>query len=205
MASPATLYNTQATYLASVEEQVTADLKAGSEQFNRGEMKFERDYGLVFGKALWHARKRLADAGYGQLSKMLDKLCIPRSTAYYWIEKFEVNEGIKEEKPAKVKAAPAVAPVKPAVEPVDIITAIADIQIPDEVQNAPEYVPPTKLVSQGEVELSDTKKLQALFEGTGIILKASTVKDGLESCQGKFNLIGLTEAQCEKIAKILKA
>jgi hypothetical protein len=91
----ATAYSTQASYLASVEEQVTVDLKAASERFNLATMKFERDYGIAYGRALWNARKKLNDAGYGQLSSLLDKLSIPRSTAYFWLEKYEVDACIK--------------------------------------------------------------------------------------------------------------
>jgi len=97
-----TPYSTQAAYLASVTADVTASITAAHEKFALAEKAFARDYGIAYGKVLFLARKKLADAGYGQLSNLLDNLSIPRSTAYFWINKYEISEGIrqpKEEKP----------------------------------------------------------------------------------------------------------
>jgi len=83
-------YATQASYLQSIETQVQADIMAAYTKFHEGEGAFARDYGLAYGKVIFLARKKLADAGYGQLSQMLDNLNIPRSTAYRWMEQCQL-------------------------------------------------------------------------------------------------------------------
>lgn len=90
-----TPYSTQAAYLASVTADVTASITAAHEKFALAEKAFARDYGIAYGKVLFLARKKLADAGYGQLSRLLDNLSIPRSTAYAWIERYEISVGVK--------------------------------------------------------------------------------------------------------------
>ncbi|MGB6776922.1 MAG: C2H2-type zinc finger protein [Terriglobales bacterium] len=94
-ATAITPYSTQANYLAGVTATVTAEITAAHEKFSTGEKAFAQDYGISYGKVLFHARKKLADAGYGQLSNLLDKLSIARSTAYFWIEKYEISIGVK--------------------------------------------------------------------------------------------------------------
>lgn len=88
--------STQASYLASVEIRVKDALIAAHKMCLRQvRLRSHRDYGIAYSKVLFNARKILNDAGYGQLSKMLENLSIPRSTACFWIKKFEVSEGFK--------------------------------------------------------------------------------------------------------------
>lgn len=84
-----------------------------------------------------------------------------------------------------------------------------EILPPDSVQepsqNDPVPVPDTVTDTDEEYpsDGSDTKRLQARFLNTGILVRASNAKSGLKSCQGKFDLLGLTEKQVRQIAKML--
>ena len=95
----------------------------------------------------------------------------------------------------------------PIVEPIlsaepDITTALADISDSPAFETA-EEIPVAEPLVQSD-EKSHTKKLQELFNGTPITVQACTAKDGLKSCTGRFNLIGVTKSQIERFAEILE-
>ena len=105
--------------------------------------------------------------------------------------------------PVKEPAASPVAPVyaietdEPAP---DFLNDISDSPAFEQVEDIPVATP----IAQGEIQESSTKQLQELFNGTPIIVKACTAKDGLKSCTGRFNLIGLTKSQIERFVEILE-
>jgi hypothetical protein len=209
----ATAYSTQASYLASIEANVRQDLLAAYEKFSSGESAFSRDFGLEYGKAIWHACQKLKEAKYGQLSQFLDNLGIPRSTAYRWMDAYEISIGTKQAKPAKEKQPVGAVEVEPAtvepveVEPVEVEPDLDIAAVLADVTDSPAFEPiaePSPAVSlSGEVQESQTTKLRKLFEGTGLLLKPSRVDDGLKSCTNKFNVFGLTAKQVTAVAKVL--
>jgi hypothetical protein len=139
MTAVAPLYDTQASYKASIVSSVEASIRAAHEKFTTGEKAFARDYGIAYGKVLYEARQKLNDAGYGQLSSLLDNLNIPRSTAYLWMEKYEISVGIKEAKPVKKEepVAAAIADIVPD-EPVSLDALVATLPEAITLPNRPE-------------------------------------------------------------------
>ena len=103
--------------------------------------------------------------------------------------------GRTEPQPAREQCSPE----PEAVECVDVPL----VAIPPEVADAPEYKPAPGRKSRPTQSESDVMRLRKLFKD-GILVQATTVSQGVKSTQGKFNLIGLTERQVRKIAKVLK-
>lgn len=67
--------------------------------------------GIELGKVLCEYRNDFkSKGGYGSdgegLVQLLDEFSIPRATAYWWINKYEVSIGIKEPKPKQIPAPP---------------------------------------------------------------------------------------------------
>lgn len=65
----------------------------------------------------------------------------------------------------------------------------------------PDPAPVEPFVALIEVQ-SVTTQLRKLFTGD-IVIKPSTSKSGLHSCQGKYSIDGLTEKQVRAIAKVI--
>src|ERR1019366_755774 len=199
-----TPYDTQKTYKQMAIEEL------------RQAWQICEKHSLTFGKVCYKWRERLSAQGSRNnagLRSYLDEVGIPASTAYYWIKQYEVSIGTKQAKPAKVKVEPepiALEPEPVELEPVIANTDTTDTFTPEEiadVTDSPAFeqvddIPFATPLSDSDNEPSDTKKLRVLFDGTNIILKASTLKDGLKSCTGKFNLVGLTTSQVKRFAEI---
>jgi hypothetical protein len=81
--------------MASATQTVTAAWKAYQ--------KSGEPLGLKFGEEFYDWRKKFKSKGGNGtkgrgLIQLLDELNIPRSTAYYWSERYEISIGLKEEK-----------------------------------------------------------------------------------------------------------
>ena len=122
------------------------------------------------------------------------RLQISRRTAYWWIEQYEISTGRK------------------ADEPVDSLAeAIAEIEVPTEVAEAVEYIPPPPASAKSEAknENSKTVLLRQLFEKMKSVklvrLAPSTFNSGVPSASGRYDLAlnGLTPAQVKKIRELL--
>jgi hypothetical protein len=201
--STVTVYDTQATYKAMAIEELRQAWQACEK------------HSLAFGKVCYKWRERLSDQGSRSntgLRSYLDEVGIPVSTAYYWIEKYEISIGVKQAKPTKAKSVSEPDVSEPDVsepEPSFTTETPEDFSdLPDPATVTPDLTPtiPASVPAVPMQEDSDTKKLQKQFpKCTGILVKASTVKDGLKSCQNRFNLIGLTKRQIEEYATYLLA
>lgn len=223
MASAA--YQTQAAYLDGVDRRAlvtkaTEQVRLAYERFLCAESAFARDYGLVYGKALWVARKQLNDAGYGQLSDFLHNLNIPRRTAYDWIRKYEISVGLKTEA-ITVRTAPVTTVVAvpfglrttdeslPNISEAlkDALRYIPDFPAFEQVPDISDATPLLRTVSENTSidrrAMSETKRLNALFLGDAIRVRPCKSKDGLKSVVGKFVVIGLTAKQVEMVAKMV--
>jgi transposase-like protein len=165
--------------------------------------------GIEFGRLCFNFRKRSKVVSGGTtFDSTLDKLDIPRSTAYRWIARYEESIGMREKsEPAPKKPVASFPSVSP--EPVSFSTPEFDLSSVEEssvilsaLAESPVIEPyQSSIPSPAE---SDTTKLRALFERTGLNLKPSTTaRSGIDSVQGKYDLCGLTKKQVERIAKVV--
>ena len=148
-------------------------------------------HGLEFGKVCCEWRdKHKAQGSHRGLGfvQVCTRLQIPRRTAYWWIEQYEISTGRKADALAE---------------------AIAEIEVPTEVAEAVEYTPPpASAKSEAKNENSQTVRLRQLFEKMKSVklvrLVPSTFKSGVPSASGRYDLElnGLTPAQVKKIAKL---
>ena len=93
MEAPTPLYDTQATYKASVTEPATAEIRSAWGNCKKNGMEF----GKVCSKwrESFKSRGGFGSKGEG-LSGILTVLDIPRHIADYWVEKYELSIGAKE-------------------------------------------------------------------------------------------------------------
>lgn len=243
-------------------------------------------YGLEFGKALCRYRdEHKSKGGNGSkgkgLGQLLDELSIPKSTAYWWINRYEISIGVKEPKPEKERdwyAFSKVAEVRddepyctcglcgkmvhilggrygshinpenehcvasgksvgeradgykyllaekrsrsrnvvefsPAENAFEktVAEAVAEIDVPTEVSEAPEYEPPTRReVEAADGGMSLTSALRQMFKCIPSSIKlvrlaASTFNSGVPSSSGRYDieLNGLTPAQLKRVHEAL--
>src|ERR1039458_3429480 len=97
-----------------VEEMLLAEqqLAAAWETYKQAE-----PHGIAFGKVLCEWRDRFGAQGSrkgGGLRPILDKVGIPTSTAYFWMDRYEVSAGLKQ---AKEKAADPTTTSSSPIEP----------------------------------------------------------------------------------------
>jgi hypothetical protein len=183
-------------------------------------------HGLDFGKVCYDQRaKGEVVQGGTTFSRTLDKLNIPRRTAYYWIHSYEISIGVREQQPEKVvpssplagvqmkrgdflkSIAPVAAPSNPealsADQPTELTAAPAIESDPElaalfeKNESTPTAAPePTPAPQTKTSAPSDTTRLRKLFDGTGLEVKQSTHG-------GKYDLCNLTPAQLREIATLL--
>lgn len=177
------------------------------------------------GRLLYDERnERLSVGGAGNrdgFHEWLRGAGIPKQSAYRRIREYEISIGVCEPEDAYDKPVPngtASVPVpviqgsmsEPDIEPIEPSFEVESSEdfsdlptnpIPDPV----EIVAPVEPVVEPVVELveSVTTQLRKLFKGD-IVIKPSNAKSGLQSCQGKYDVYGLTEKQVRKIAKVLR-
>jgi hypothetical protein len=178
-----TPYDTQKTYKQMAIEELRQAWQACEK------------HSLEFGKVCHKWRERLSAQGSRSnagLRPYLDEVGIPASTAYYWIEKYEISIGAKEEKPKKQ-------PVKE--EPVEPSFEVETAENFDDLPTNPVPDPEPVGVVEPVIE-SVTTQLRNLFKGD-IVIRPSNAKSGLQSTQGKYDVYGLTEKQVRQIAKVL--
>jgi hypothetical protein len=219
MATASTTYNTQA--INEDARQVIADIAPAWENVTKNGLELgKRLHKWTCSEAFKPSKGGYNSNGEG-LSGILNVLSqngvnIPRHIADYWLAEYKFKQGLtsvscthcemtfpsngKMKKHVHI-AHSSVKPVEPIVDPVEqptdaIADAIADVTDSPAFEQVDD-IPVATPLTQDTRDISDTKKLQAMFEGTNIVVKASTVKDGLESCQGKFNLVGLTAKHVE--------
>jgi hypothetical protein len=91
---------------------------------------------------------------------------------------------------------------KEAVTPSFTIETDDFSDLPDNPVPDPEPVAVPDFVVEPETKASITAQLRSLFKGD-IAIRPSNGKSGLQSCQGKYCIDGLTEKQVRQIAKVL--
>jgi hypothetical protein len=83
----------------SLKEQALAEIKSAWQRIEK--------YNLEFGKVCCEWRDRFKARGFRKegdgVSPILDELGIPKSTAYFWLNKYEISIGVKPAKPEKQK------------------------------------------------------------------------------------------------------
>jgi hypothetical protein len=149
-------------------------------------------HGLEFGKVCceWRDEHKAQGSHRGLgFEQVCTKLQIPRRTAYWWIKQYEISTGRKADALAE---------------------AIAEIEVPTEVAEAVEYIPPPASAKSGaKNKNSQTVLLRQLFEKMKSVklvrLAPSTFNSGVPSASGRYDLElnGLTPAQVKKIRELL--
>jgi len=85
--------------MMAMQEQALAEIKTAWQKTER--------YNLEFGKVCCEWRDKFKAKGFRKegdgVCAILDKLRIPRSTAYFWMNKYEVSIGAKTARPEKEK------------------------------------------------------------------------------------------------------
>ena len=83
----------------TLKELALAEIKAAWQRIEK--------YNLEFGKVLCEWRDRFKAQGFRKegdgVSPILDELGIPKSSAYFWMFRYEVSTGAKTAKPEKQK------------------------------------------------------------------------------------------------------
>ena len=83
----------------TMKEQALAEIKAAWQKIEK--------YNLDFGKVCCEWRDKFRARGFrkrgGGVSPILEELGIPASTAYFWMNKYEMSIGVKPTKPEKQK------------------------------------------------------------------------------------------------------
>jgi hypothetical protein len=83
----------------AMQEQALAEIKAAWQKIER--------YNLEFGKICCEWRDKFKAKGFRKegdgVSPILDELGIPKSSAYYWMNRYEISIGAKPAKPEKQK------------------------------------------------------------------------------------------------------
>jgi hypothetical protein len=81
----------------TLKQQALAEIKAAWQKTEK--------YNLEFGKVCYEWRNQFKAQGFRKegdgVCAILDKLRIPRSTAYFWMNKYEVSIGMKPARPTK--------------------------------------------------------------------------------------------------------
>ena len=81
----------------TLQQQALAEIKAAWQKTEK--------YNLEFGKVCYEWRNKFKAQGFRKegdgVCAILDKLRIPRSTAYFWMNKYEVSIGMKPARPTK--------------------------------------------------------------------------------------------------------
>jgi hypothetical protein len=153
--------------------------------------KVTEPLGIDFGKKMYVLRTKLSARGKeGKgFSAWLEKNHIPHSTAYFWIEKYEVAEGLRG--PAPVSTLPdeyaqaaMEADIAQETPDANFDAAITEaLALPDATELNPkrEYAPDTR-----------RQQLRTLADKVGerfgiCTVKPSTVRDGLAVSTGMYN------------------
>jgi hypothetical protein len=83
----------------SLKEQALAEIKAAWQKTEK--------YNLEFGKVCCEWRDKFKARGFRKegdgVSPVLDELGIPKSSAYYWMNRYEISIGVKSARPEKQK------------------------------------------------------------------------------------------------------
>jgi hypothetical protein len=81
----------------TLKQQALAEIKAAWQKTEK--------YNLEFGKVCYEWRNKFKAQGFRKegdgVCAILDKLRIPRSTAYFWMNKYEISIGLKPARPTK--------------------------------------------------------------------------------------------------------
>jgi hypothetical protein len=83
----------------TLKQQALAEIKAAWQRIEK--------YNLEFGRVLCEWRDKFKAKGFRKegdgVSPILDELGIPKSSAYYWMNRYEISIGVKSARPEKQK------------------------------------------------------------------------------------------------------